>query len=296
MTHKKVKLKIVLSAVILLIVFAFGWIGYEFWISYRNPKVTEYTFPTSKIESPVRILLCSDLHDCQFGEGNEELYSKIEEQNADAIFLLGDMINEDSENAHVALELVKRFSDKVPVYYALGNHEIGYMETHDDDLIKQLRDSGAVILDKAYADTEIGGQPLRIGGMYDYAFALDDNNTVDREHMKPGVYDFLTDFQSTDRLTLMLAHRPDSFIFGTASKTWNIDLVLSGHTHGGQVILPFAGGLWGGDQGWFPKYDFGMFRKDNINLIITRGLGSQKSRIPRFGSPPELVILTLQPT
>lgn len=295
MTHKKVKLKIVLSAVLLLFVFLAGWIGYEFCASNHNPKVTEYTFSTSKIESPIRVLFCSDLHDKKFGANNEELYSKIEEQNADAIFLLGDMINENSENAHVALELVQRFANKIPVYYALGNHEIGYMETHDD-LIQQLRDSGAIVLDKAYTDTEIGGQSVRIGGMYDYAFSMGDKNIVDSEHMRPGVYDFLTDFQSVDCLKLMLAHRPDSFIFGNASKTWNIDMVISGHTHGGQVVLPFLGGLWVGDQGWFPEYDFGMFKKDNINLVITRGLSSQKSKIPRFNNPPEIVLLTIQPT
>lgn len=294
MTHKKVKLKIVLLTVLLLIVFVFGWIGYEFWISYHHPQVTEYTFSTSKTESPVRILICSDLHDKQFGENNEELYSKIEEQNADAIFLLGDMINEDSENAHVALELVKRLSEKVPVYYALGNHELGYMKTHGD-LIGQLRDSGAVVLDKTYTDTEIGDQSVRIGGMYDYAFSNDYKNTLDREHMADGVYDFLTDFQSVDCLKLMLAHRPDSFIFRTASKDWDIDLVFSGHTHGGQVILPFVGGLWGGDQGWFPKYDFGMFEKDEMNILITCGLGSQKTKIPRFGNPPEIVVLKIEP-
>lgn len=278
----------------LLIILALQLFARFILISYTIPRVTQYTFNSKKIENDVRLLICSDLHDKQFGESNEELYSKIEEQNADAIFLLGDMINEDSENAHVALELVQRFANKIPVYYALGNHELGYMETHDD-LIQQLCDSGAVVLDKTYTDTEISGQLLRIGGMYDYAFALDDKNTVDREYMRPGVYDFLIDFQDTERFTLMLSHRPDSFIFGTASKTWNIDLVLSGHTHGGQVVLPFVGGLWIGDQGWFPKYDFGMFEKDLINILITRGLGSQKSKVPRFDNPPELVVLTLQP-
>ena len=77
--------------------------------------------------------------------------------------------------------------------------------------------------------------------MYDYAFALDGNNTTTKESMRPSLYRFLTDFQNTNSYRLMMAHRPDSFIFGDAAKTWDIDLVVSGHNHGGQVILPVLG-------------------------------------------------------
>ena len=83
--------------------------------------------------------------------------------------------------------------------------------------------------------------------MYEYAFALDGDNSA--ENLTGDVRDFLEEFQNTDRYKIMLCHRPDSFVFGDASDYWKIDLVISGHDHGGQVVIPFKGGLYGGDQG-----------------------------------------------
>ena len=79
--------------------------------------------------------------------------------------------------------------------------------------------------------------------MYEYAFGLNGNN--DAAAASEEVLEFLTEFQDTDRLKIMMSHRPDSFIFGDASRVWEIDLVVSAHNHGGQVVLPFlGGGLW----------------------------------------------------
>ena len=91
----------------------------------------------------------------------------------------------------------------------------------------------------------------------------------------------------------MMAHRPDSFIFGNASQVWDIDLVVSGHTHGGQVRLPYLGGLYVGDQGWFPEYDKGLFDLNKIKIVITSGIGSSKQKIPRFNNIPEVVNLKI---
>ena len=93
----------------------------------------------------------------------------------------------------------------------------------------------------------------------------------------------------------MLSHRPESFVLGEASVTWNIDLVLHGHAHGGQVVLPFVGGLWAGDQGFFPTYVHGMYEKDLLSILVTSGLGTNKKAIPRLNNPPEVVVLNLLP-
>ena len=160
-------------------------------------------------------------------------------------------------------------------------------------MIKELEDVGVTVLDKAYEDIEINGNTIRIGGMYAYAFGLNDFNSVDKDTMEEGVYDFLCDFQDTDNYKIMMAHRPDSFIFGNASEVWDIDLVVSGHTHGGQVVLPFLGGLYVGDQGFFPEYDKGLFDLNKIKILITSGLGAGKQKLPRFNNVPEIVNLKL---
>ena len=237
-------------------------------------------------------MIISDLHSYEFDDSNEKLFQLIRQQSPDLILILGDMLNSDSVDSHVICEVLENLGGPVPVYYALGNHELDYME-HSPQLIQELEAAGAKVLDLEYEDIEVNGQKIRIGGMYDYAFALDGNNTVDRGRMDPEVYDFLTDFQDTDHFKLMLSHRPDSFIFGDASKTWNIDLVVSGHTHGGQVVLPIFGGLYGGDQGWFPEYVHGVYERDNMSLFVTSGLSSNKKAVPRFNNPPEIAVVTL---
>ena len=182
--------------------------------------------------------------------------------------------------------------DTAPIYYALGNHEIDYMENGHPELTEELEAAGAVVLDKEYVDVEVDGIQIRLGGMYDYAFGLNGNN--DASSAPDDTRSFLEDFQNTDRLKIMLAHRPDSFIFGDASKVWDVDLVISGHNHGGQVVLPFLGGLYGGDQGFFPEYVHGMYEKDNFQMLVTSGLGSDRQKLPRFNNPPEIAVLEIR--
>lgn len=105
---------------------------------------------------------------------------------------------------------------------------------------------------------------------------------------------FLMDFQDTDRLKIMMAHRPDSFIFGDAASVWDVDLVVSGHDHGGQVVVPFAGGVFGGDQGYFPKYVHGMYEKERLHLFVSSGLGSANEPLPRVNNLPEVAVVEIE--
>ena len=119
--------------------------------------------------------------------------------------------------------------------------------------------------------------------------------SMEKEDMPSKIRNFLTDFEDTDAFKIMLSHRPDSFIFGHAAQTWKIDLVASGHAHGGQVRIPLKGGLYGADQGWFPKYVDGIHHFKTVrNMIITRGLGSDKEKLPRFHNIPEIVVIRLE--
>ena len=282
---------IVLVAVIAIAVF----IKVEIYISYNSLETEEYTISSDRINSEVKLALISDLHDHTFGEKNEELVQMLKEQEPDLILMAGDIINDISKDSHVAVELIEQVKDIAPVYYSLGNQEEDYIGRGTSDLLNELKDAGAIVLDESYQDIQVNGNAIRLGGMYDYAFALDGNNTTRKKNMRPSLYQFLTDFQDTDSYRLMMAHRPDSFIFGDAAKTWEIDLVVSGHNHGGQVILPFLGGIYGGDQGWFPKYVDGVHHFKKVkNMVITRGLGSGEEKLPRFNNKPEVVMIYLE--
>ena len=199
------------------------------------------------------------------------------------------MLNADSDDISWLLSEIERLSAKVPVYYALGNHELAYMAAHPD-LITQLEEAGAIVLDEQYVDVEIAGNAVRIGGFYDYAFSRTDAKTT-ADTMDAQDHAFLSDFCDTLRLKIMLSHRPDSFVFSDASAIWQIDYVLCGHNHGGQVRLPFLGGVFGGDQGYFPPYEDGLHSFAVMNMIITRGLSSNPKILPRFNNLPEIVVL-----
>lgn len=194
--------------------------------------------------------------------------------------------------------------DPVKQFAVIGEYVICC--TEDEKLIrcdmstgkrKELADhiqyffAGACVLEEGYRDVEIGGCKVRIGGMYEYAFALDGDNSA--ENLTGNVRDFLEEFQNTDRYKIMLCHRPDSFVFGDASDYWKIDLVISGHDHGGQVVIPFKGGLYGGDQGWFPPYVHGLYRTGRIRLFVTSGLSSEKQKLPRWNNRPEIAVLNV---
>lgn len=289
--NKKFKRKIIYLLLSLLII-CFICI-YEIHISYNSLDVNDYSITNSKINDSINVAIISDLHDNQLGENNKELIDKINSQSPDIILVIGDMVDSDSKNSKIAINLMKELCKDNKVFFSLGNSDIDYIEAGTSDLIKELEDVGVTVLDKAYEDVEINGNTIRIGGMYAYAFGLNDFNSVDKDTMEEGVYDFLCDFQDTDNYKIMMAHRPDSFIFGNASEVWDIDLVVSGHNHGGQVVLPFVGGLYGGDQGWFPQYDKGLFDLNKIKLLISSGLGSGKQKLPRFNNPCEVVNLHL---
>ena len=95
--------------------------------------------------------------------------------------------------------------------------------------------------------------------------------------------------QNEEDLTVLLSHRPEFFELYASYK---FDLVLSGHAHGGQFVLPFLGGLFAPGQGFFPKYDAGLFEKNGTNMIVSRGIGN--SIIPlRVNNRPEVILIEL---
>lgn len=276
--------------VVLFLLLIMG-IRHGLYISSHSVVTNVYKWQTAHFQNPVKLLIVSDLHDDTFGENDQELISKLTKQHPDAILMLGDMLNSYSDHAEHIIDLVKEASEIAPVYYALGNHELSWMESHEEDLEADLEEAGAVVLNREYCDVVLNGQPFRIGGLYDYAFGLQELEVSEETNERVQVYRFLKEFEDTDAFKIMLSHRPDSFIFGDASEVWDIDLVASGHLHGGQVVIPLFGGVYGGDQGLFPEYVHGLYEKDKMQILVTSGLSTNKKAVPRFNNPPEISVL-----
>lgn len=258
--------------------------------SYTCLKETYFQIDSSKIAKSIRLVVLADLHNHEFGKNNQSLINRVREQKPDLVLMVGDILDAEAEDDSVAVNLVEALSNVAPVCFALGNQEIEFMKEHKD-FLSHLVTAGGVVLEKSYQDIQVGSSVLRVGGMYGYAFQTEEGavGTEDEEGFK-----FLKDFTNTDNFQILLFHRPESFVLGNASKLWNPDMVVSAHIHGGQVILPFVGGIYGAELGWFPEYTYGRYRLEDTELFLTRGLGSGGEALPRFNNIPEIMVVDLQ--
>lgn len=282
---KKVIVKIIMIVILCLCLI----ISYFIYISYYEVEVTDYEISSAKINNDANIVMIADVHD-QHCKVKNQIIDRIKQLEPDIILCAGDIIDNESESDKITIEFLSSLSEISDVYMSLGNHELEYPDSKQ--LIEDIKNTGIKILDKEYQDIAVNGNTIRIGGMYDYAFSQETGN-IDQKTMKSDVYSFLTEMKQTSSFQLMMAHRPDSFIFGNAYK-WDFDLVVSGHYHGGQVILPYVGGLYAPELGWFPEVDYGHYKLKNIDMIVTRGISSSNELFPRFNNPPEIVSITLK--
>lgn len=251
-------------------------------LSQKCLIVRQYTYRNPKIAAPIRAVQLTDLHNYQYGRDNQRLIAKIQKQKPDVIFMTGDMLNEDEDRTDILLHLVREACAIAPVYFSLGNHEVGYEKTYGEgDLTEQLEAAGAVVLEKEYVDTKIDGQEVRIGGAYGYLLPEDWGDGSEQR--------FLEAFVQTDRLKILLSHVPEGLLLWKSMEYWDVDLVFSGHVHGGQVRVPFVGGLFDPEEGFFPTYTRGMFSCGNGTMILSAGLGSSRG-IPRVNNLPEIVV------
>lgn len=299
------KKKLKIFAVICIILFAI--IGIDIICSQELLSVTRYEYKNPGITETVRIVQLSDLHNSQFGKDNRRLVKKVKAQSPDMILITGDMLNKEEERTEIAENLVKELRKIAPVYYSFGNHEKDYMKQFPEKhLQERLEKSGAVVLEKEYADVDIRGQKLRIGGAYGYFLTGAEPEEAKTWIQRPGakepwdqevqsgtIREFMNRFQDTERCTILLSHLPEGLLLWKSMENWEADLVFGGHVHGGQIRLPGIGGLYDPEEGFNPTYTKGMHECGNGTMVLSAGLGSSQ-RIPRVNNLPEIVVCDIQ--
>lgn len=265
-------------------------IALAIWVVCDNYAltVTEYELTSGKLPAAFdgyTIVQVSDLHSASFGEDNEKLLSLIEAQSPDLIALTGDLLDASHTDAEGAVSFVQAASAIAPVYMITGNHE-GALD--DWSAIRaKLIDAGAVMLEDSSTTLVSGEESILLSGLQDPVF-LSDDALADLPAATSERIDALS--QQTDGFHLLLSHRPELYEVYTAS---SVDLVLSGHAHGGQFRLPFIGGVYAPGQGLFPDYTEGQFSENDTTMIVSRGLGN--SVIPlRVNNRPEVVVVRLK--
>ena len=276
MKHKKT------AAVAALILICLG-----IWTLWGNTalEINEYKIVSDRIPrsfSGFRIAQVSDLHNAQFGNGNSELLALLTEAVPDIIVITGDMIDSRRTDVAVAVDFARQAVRIAPVYYVSGNHEARVPEYAD--LKAGLLDAGVTLLEDQKVRLTREGEYITLMGIDDPSHYFGEAGSVARQAIE-GLQ------EPADGYTVLLSHRPE--LFGLYADA-GVDLVFSGHAHGGQFRLPLVGGLVAPGQGIFPRYDAGRFTEGNTAMLVSRGLGN--SIIPiRFNNRPELVVAELDP-
>lgn len=270
---KRSRIYLFLTGMLLL----FFWM---FWgnrtIQVSQVEITDAEVPDAFIDFKIAHL--SDIHDKNWGE---TLIAPIQEENPDIIVITGDLIDSNEPDIYSASLLIEELNKIAPIYFVTGNHEA--WSDHYDTLKESLLNQSVNILDNEAIVLQRNGEELLLLGLKDSAFATEDEHSL---AIEARVQELSGQF---DGFKLLLAHRPELFESYVRN---DLNLVLSGHAHGGQFRLPFIGGLIAPDQGLFPEYTSGVYEENKTKMVVSRGLGN--SIIPlRFNNRPELIFIQL---
>ena len=260
------------------------------WTIWGNTAlmVSEISISSTRLPfsfSGYRIAQISDLHNAEFGEGNAALLQLLSEGQPDIIVITGDLIDAQHTGIDIALRFAQESVKIAPTYYVTGNHEASCPQY--DTLKAGLESAGLTVLEDEIIYLEREGETIALLGLVDPDFAIKGDWFGEVPAM---VSTKLKNMLEQETMySVLLSHRPELFETYAAC---DVDLVLSGHAHGGQFRLPFVRGLIAPDQGLFPKYDAGLYNDGSTNMIVSRGLGN--SIIPiRFNNRPEVVLVEL---
>ncbi len=235
------------------------------------------------------IVHLSDLHNKSFGEAQERVIRQIEKARPDLIVFTGDLIDSRHYGLKNSIELMKRGIGIAPIYYVTGNHE--WRSGKFESLRELLLDIGVKVLEDTHDTIERDGHIIYIIGIDDPSKVHGGNwHMQEWEVTRKSIEKAMDGIFPDNHLKILLAHRPEKL---TLYGEYNIDLVFAGHAHGGQIRLPFIGGVVAPNQGFFPKYTSGQHRYKDSTMVISRGLGN--SIVPqRLFNRPEVVTVTLK--
>lgn len=257
---------------------------------------TEYTYTSDKVAGEFdgyKIAVISDMHCKEFGKDSCKLIEEIDNLNPDIIITAGDMVSDHGRHFEVVLKLMKLLSSKYPVYYGCGNHEMKlYLNpiTHHKYIryVRCLKSYGIEYLNNRSVKIMKNDKCIRISGLNldKYYFG----KIWNKINMPKDYLNSLLKPCKDKRLELLIAHNPD---YISNYSEWGADIVVSGHIHGGLVVLPLLGGVIAPTLRLFPYYDYGEYAEHDTTLYLSRGLGAHTIPI-RINNPPEIMLVTLK--
>jgi predicted MPP superfamily phosphohydrolase len=233
------------------------------WLEVTRPRVQV----RDRLARPIRIAHVSDLHCNAAARLEPTLVARVAEEKPDLVCFTGDSANS-PEGVPLLKETLAGFARVAPTFVVRGNWDL----VRDLDLYSG---TGVRELDGEVVRVDVAGTPVFVGGA--------------AARNKPGVDRAVAAFPR-DGVNVFLHHYPDEI--EEVAARGGVDLYLAGHTHGGQVALPFYGALITFSR-FGKKYESGQFLVGETTLYVSRGIGMDGRGAPpvRFCARPELAIV-----
>ena len=265
-----------LSGLLLIVVLVTVYIIY----ASTHYNIEFYEVPNNLIKNNIRVVFVSDLHNHEYGTNNEKLISDIAALKPDLIISGGDLVVENKDDYTAVLNLCTKLSEIAPFYGILGNHEEQRIHNRKDKALRtKFKSTGLKILANEAETLTIKDNEIELVGI----------SGGDKQFDLYGAREFMDNLpKKTADIRICISHVPITFT--TKLNDYDFDFGLSGHTHGGLVILPRLGGLYSAEEKFFPKYYKGLYQADNAQFVISGGLGDS-SPIPRINNPHELSVI-----
>lgn len=281
---KKRKIRILTVCAAILIAFVV-------WVLWANTALvlSVHTVQSERLPASFdgyRIAHVSDLHNAEMGKDNGKLLDMLREAEPDLIVITGDIVDCHRTDIEVALAFAEKAAEIAPCYYVAGNHEERIGEEYDR-LRSGLTERNVTVLENEKTELTRGGESIVLMGVDDPGFQVhylsDDCAAVTENKLQDLAIE-------ENRYHVLLSHRPELFALYAQ---YGIDLVFTGHAHGGQFRLPLIGGLYAPNQGVFPEYDSGLYTESDTNMLVSRGIGNSLFPL-RFHNRPEVVLVELK--
>lgn len=278
------KILLVLTALVLL----------GLWDSNCRLEIGRYTLYQQELPAAFdgfEMVLISDLHSQEWGQGNSRLLKKLEKLSPDILLMAGDMVNSEDASFEGFLSLAEELGGRYPCYYIRGNHEQALEEPVLAGLLQRLEQAGIAVLDNQSIVLERRGAQINLYGLWFHlAYYKDAGDPLTRDiHFGPAAIEKVLG-EAREGYTILLTHNP---VYFPTYAEWGADLTLAGHIHGGIIRLPGLGGLLSPQRELFPPYSAGLYYQGEQALLVTRGLGNGHFGL-RFNNPPEIAHLTLR--
>ncbi len=251
----------------------------------------------------------TDVHSIRTKKQIEQIITKIKKQNPDIIVVTGNLIDSNyytrqqsakiEKKIHTVESLTIKFMEELTkianVYYVYGNHEMILLDDPENNEFKvALEELGVIILNNKVEYLYKDNSKIKLVGLQDPACLYKDKEYSKIEGSSSdksrAILEDLYLEENSDVFTILLAHRPECF---NVYVSYNIDLILSGHTHGGMMRLPIIRGIYAHPQGLFPDYSYGIYKKRNSTMIIGAGIGYSGNIFFRVYNLPEIEIINL---